>query len=81
MKKSFLLIIIIAFFVGCNTDTENIKLNKGVNFKDINKIKKKSFSFDKKNSYSNTEETKDSSFNKNDLQQWCTAACCSEKKQ
>ena len=80
MKKSFLLIIIIASFIGCNTDTENIKLNQGVNFKEINKIKKKSFNFDKKNSYSNTEETKDSSLSKNDLHQGCTAPCCSEEK-
>ena len=80
MKKSFLLIIIIAAFVGCNTDSENIKLNQGVNFKEINKIKKKSFNFDKKNSYSNTEETKDSSLKKNDLNEECTAACCSEGK-
>ena len=80
MKKSFLLIIIIAAFIGCNSDTENIKLNQGVNFKEINKIKKKSFSFDKKNSYSNTEKTKDSSLNKNDLHQGCNAACCSEGK-
>ena len=80
MKKSFLLIIIIAAFVGCNTDTENIILNQGVNFKEINKIKKKSFNFDKKNSYSNLEKTKDSSSNKNDLHQGCTAACCSEGK-
>jgi len=80
MKKSFLLIIIIAAFIGCNTDTENIKLNQGANFNEINKIKKKSFSFDKKNSYSNTGKTKDSSLNKNDLNQECTAACCSEGK-
>ena len=80
MKKSFLLIIIIAAFIGCNPDTENIKLNQGVNFKEINKIKKKSFSFDKKNSYSNTEKTKDSSLNKDDLHQGCTAPCCSEGK-
>jgi len=80
MKKSFLLIIIIAAFIGCNTDTENIKLNQGVNIKEINKIKKKSFNFDKKNSYSNTEKTKDSSLNKNDLHQGCTAACCSKGK-
>ena len=65
MKKSFLLIIIIAAFIGCNTDTENIKLNQGVKFKEINKTKKKSFSFDKKNNYSNAEKTKDSSLNKN----------------
>ena len=80
MKKSFLLIIIIATFIGCNPDTENIKLNQGVNFKEINKIKKKSFSFDKKNSYFNTEKTKDSSLNKDDLHQGCTAPCCSEGK-
>ena len=80
MKKSFLLIIIIAAFIGCNSDTENIKSNQGVNFKEINKIKKKSFNFDKKNSYSNSEKPKDSSLNKNDLQQGCTAACCSEGK-
>ena len=80
MKKSFLLIIIIASFIGCGSDTENIKLNQGVKFKEINKIKKKSFNFDKKNSYSNTEETKESSLNKNDLHQGCTAPCCSEEK-
>ena len=80
MKKSFLLIIIIASFIGCNTDTENIKLNQGVSFKEINKIKKKSFNFDKKNNYSNAENTKDSSLNKNDLHQGCTAPCCSEGK-
>ena len=78
MKKSFLLIIIIASFIGCNPDTENIKLNQGVNFKEINKTKKKRFNFDKKNSYSNAEKTKDSSLNKNDLHQGCTAPCCSE---
>jgi len=80
MKKSFLLIIIIAAFIGCNSDTENIKSNQGVNFKEINKIKKKSFNFDKKNSYNNTEKTKDSSLNKNDLHQGCVAPCCSEGK-
>ena len=80
MKKSFLLIITITALIGCNSDTENIKLNQGVNFKEINKIKKKSFNFDKKNSYSNTEETKESSLNKNDLHQGCTAPCCSEEK-
>ena len=80
MKKSFLLIIIITAFIGCNPDTENIKLNQGVNFKAINKIKKQSFSFDKKNSYSNTEKTKDSSLDKDDLHQECTAPCCSEGK-
>tara|TARA_B100001142_G_scaffold207484_1_gene205616 strand:+ start:57 stop:299 length:243 start_codon:yes stop_codon:yes gene_type:complete len=80
MKKSFLLIIIIATFIGCNTDTENIKLNQGVNFKEINKIKKKSFNFDKKNSYSNHEKTKDASLNKNDTHKGCTAPCCSEGK-
>ncbi|MBC8396549.1 MAG: hypothetical protein H8E16_05565 [Flavobacteriales bacterium] len=80
MKKSFLLIIIIATFIGCNPDTENIKLNQGVNFKEINKIKKKSFNFDKKNNYSNPEKTKDSALNKNDLHQGCTAPCCSEGK-
>ena len=80
MKKSFLLIIIIASFIGCSSDTEDIKLNQGVKFKEINKIKKKSFNFDKKNSYSNAEKTKDSSLNKNDLHQACTAACCSEGK-
>lgn len=80
MKKSFLLIIIITSFIGCNTDTENIKLNQGVNFKEINKIKKKSFNFDKKNNYSNAENTKDSSLNKNDLHQGCIAPCCSEGK-
>ena len=26
----------IAAFIGCNSDTENIKLNQGVNFKEIN---------------------------------------------
>tara|TARA_B100001173_G_scaffold307730_1_gene316777 strand:- start:83 stop:325 length:243 start_codon:yes stop_codon:yes gene_type:complete len=80
MKKSFLLIIIIASFIGCSSDTEGIKLNQGVKFKEINKIKKKSFNFDKKNSYSNPEKTKDSSLNKNDLHQECTAPCCSEGK-
>ena len=80
MKKSFLLIIIITAFIGCNSDTENIKLNEGVNFKEIHKIKKKSFNFDKKNSYSNPEKTKDSSLNKNDLHQGCTAHCCSKEK-
>ena len=80
MKKSFLLIIIIASFIGCSSDTEDIKLNQGVKFKEINKIKKKSFNFDKKNSYSNTEKTKDSSWYKNDLNQGCNAACCSERK-
>jgi len=80
MKKSFLLIIIIASFIGCSSDTEGIKLNQGVKFKEINKIKKKSFNFDKKNSYSNPEKNKDSSLNKNDLHQGCTAACCSEGK-
>ena len=80
MKKSFLLIIIIASFIGCSSDTEGIKLNQGVKFKEINKIKKKSFNFDKKNSYSNTGKTKDSSLNKNDLHQGCTAPCCSEGK-
>ena len=81
MKKSFLLIIIIAAFVGCSSDTEDIKLNQGVKFKEINKIKKKSFNFDKKNSYSNTEKNKDSKLNKNDVhQKSCTAACCSEGK-
>ena len=80
MKKSFLLIIIITAFIGCNSDKENIKLNQGVNFNKINKIKKKSFNFDKKNSYSNTEKNKDSSLNKNDLHQGCTAPCCSEGK-
>ena len=80
MKKSFIPIIIIAVFFGCNNDTENIKLNEGVNFNEINKIKKKSFNFDKKNSYSNPEETKDSSLNKNNLHQGCSAACCSEGK-
>jgi len=80
MKKSFLLIIITASFIGCSSDTEDIKLNQGVKFKEINKIKKKSFNFDKKNSYSNPEKTKDSSLNKNDLHQGCTAACCSEGK-
>ena len=80
MKKSFLLIIIIACCICCSPDTEDIKLNQGVNFKEINKIKKKSFNFDKKNSYSNTERAKDSSLNKNDLHQGCTAPCCSEGK-
>ena len=55
-----------------------IKLNQGVNFKEINKIKKKSFNFHKKNSYSNAGKTKDSSLNKNDLHKGCTAPCCSE---
>lgn len=80
MKKSFLLIIIIASFIGCSSDTKDIKLNQGVKFKEINIIKKKSFNFDKKNSYSNTEKPKDSSLNKYDLHQGCTAACCSEGK-
>ena len=81
MKKSFLLIIIIASFIGCSSDTEGIKLNQGVKFKEINKIKKQSFNFNKKNSYSNTEKTKDSKLNKNDVhQKSCTAACCSEGK-
>ena len=80
MKKSFIPIIIIAVFFGCNTDTENIKLNEGVNFNEIHKIKKKSFNFDKKNSYSNPEETKDSTLNKNVLHQGCNATCCSEEK-
>ena len=80
MKKSFVLIIIITAFIGCNSDTESIKLNQGVNFEEINKIKKKSFNFDKKNSYSNAEKTKDSFLNKNDVHQGCTAACCSEGK-
>ena len=80
MKKSFLLIIIIATFIGCNPDTENIKLNQGVSFKEINKIKKKGFNFDKKNSYSKLDTTKESSLNKNDLHQRCTAPCCSEEK-
>ena len=78
MKKSFLLIIIIASFVSCSSDSEDIKLNQGVNFKEINKIKKKSFNFHKKNSYSNAGKTKDSSLNKNDLHKGCTAPCCSE---
>ena len=80
MKQSFLLIIIIASFIGCSSYTEDIKLNQVLKFKEINKIKKKSFNFDKKNSYSNTEKTKDSSLNKNDLHQGCTAPCCSEGK-
>ena len=80
MKKSFLLIIIIASFVGCSSDTEDIKLNQGVKFKEINKIKKKSFNFDKKNSYSNDEKIKDPSLKKNNLHQGCTAPCCSEGK-
>tara|TARA_B100001758_G_scaffold223990_1_gene215058 strand:+ start:1085 stop:1327 length:243 start_codon:yes stop_codon:yes gene_type:complete len=80
MKKSFVLIIIITAFIGCNSDTESIKLNQGVNFEEINKIKKKSFNFDKKNNYSSSEKTKDSSLNKNDLHQGCTAPCCSEGK-
>ena len=80
MKKLFLLIITITVFIGCNSDTENIKLNQGVNFKEINKIKKKGFNFDKKNSYSKSDTTKESSLNKNDLHQGCTAPCCSEGK-
>ena len=80
MKKSFVLIIIITAFIGCSSDTESIKLNQGVNFEEINKIKKKSFNFDKKNNYSSSEKTKDSSLNKNDLHQGCTAPCCSEGK-
>lgn len=81
MKKLLLLIMTIAAFIGCNSDTENIKLNQGVNFKEINKIKNEGFKFDKKNNYSNAEKTKDSSsLKKDDLQQGCTAGCCSEVK-
>ena len=80
MKKSFLIIIIITAFIGCNSDTENIKLNQGVSFKEINKMKKKGFNFNNKNSYSQSDTTKDSSLNKNDLHQGCTAPCCSEGK-
>lgn len=81
MKKSFLIVIISAAFIGCSNDSENIKLNQGVKFQEINKIKKKGFNFDKKNSYSKTEKTTESSFNKNDVhQKSCTAACCSEAK-
>ena len=71
------------FLVGITvsvSNTEDIKLNQGEKFKEINKIKKKSFNFDKKNSYSNSEKTKDSSLNKNDLHQGCIAPCCSEGK-
>ena len=80
MKKSFLIIIIITAFIGCNSDTENIKLNQGIKFKEINKIKKKSFNFDKKSNYSNSKKTKDSYLNKNNLHQGCAAPCCSEGK-
>ena len=81
MKKLLLLIMTIATFIGCNSDTENIKLNQGVNFKEINKVKKKGFNFDKKNSYSNAETTKDtSSLKKDDLHPGCSAACCSGVK-
>ena len=77
MKKLVLLIIIITAFIGCNSDTENIKLNQGVSFKEINKMKKKGFNFNNKNSYSQSDTTKDSSLNKNHLKKECTAACCS----
>ena len=80
MKKLFLLIIIIATFISCNSDTENIKSNQGVSFKEINKIKKQGFNFDKKNSYSKPDTTKESSLNNNDLHQGCVAPCCSERR-
>ena len=37
MKKLFLMIIISIVFVSCNSEEENIKLNHGLNFKEINK--------------------------------------------
>ena len=37
MKKLFLMIMISIVFVCCNSEEENIKLNQGLNFKEINK--------------------------------------------
>ena len=37
MKKLFLMIMISIVFVCCNSEEENIKLNQGLNVKEINK--------------------------------------------
>ncbi len=37
MKKLFLMIMISIVFVCCNSEEENIKLNYGLNFEEINK--------------------------------------------
>ena len=75
MKKLLLLIIIIAAFIGCNSNTESVKLNQGVDFEEIKSIKKKGFKFDQKNNYSTTKE---SASKKADLHKGCEAACCSD---
>ena len=78
MKKFVLIVITVPLFMGCDFEKENIELNQGLKFEEINKIKKTGFNFNKKNSYSDTNITKESESNKNDLHQGCTAPCCSE---
>lgn len=68
----------VLLFIGCDFEKENVKLNQGLKFEEINKMKKKGFNFNKENSYSNTSIDKESESNKNDLHQGCTAPCCSE---
>ena len=75
MKKLALVLIISFVFIGCNSDKENVKYNKGLNFEEINK--KKGFNFEK-NNYNFKKSTKDLDSNKSQLHQGCTAPCCSE---
>ena len=77
MKKLVLVLVISFVFIGCNSDKENVKYNKGLNFEEINKKKNKGFNFEK-NNYNFKKATKDLDSNKSQLHQGCTAPCCSE---
>tara|TARA_B100001758_G_scaffold50625_1_gene41142 strand:+ start:28363 stop:28602 length:240 start_codon:yes stop_codon:yes gene_type:complete len=75
MKKLLSLTIIFIVFIGCNSDTQNVKLNPGVDFEEINSVKKKGFKFDKKNNYSTNKE---STSKKTNLHKGCEAPCCAD---
>ena len=79
MKRLFVIVIIVPFFMGCNFEKKEIKLNQGLNIEEINKIKKKGLNFNKKNIYHSDSATKEYESNKNNLHQGCSAPCCSEE--
>ena len=66
--------MIILVFIGCNSEKERVKLNQGLNFNEINKIKNNDFNF-KKNNFKFKKLSK-----ADDLHLGCTAPCCSEEK-